>query len=82
MAERALSGATLEREPFKEPERTSAMTNAAKNSRHGHVFRPGPFHARRAYWLDSGVLHWRIGSGKGHAALVDIASMRVWLPPA
>ncbi len=44
---------------------------------YGHVFRPGPFHRRRAYWLDSAVLHWRIDSAKGHVQLADIASMRL-----
>mgnify|MGYP007078756602 FL=1 len=53
------------------------MTKAREHSRHGHAFRPGPFHKRRAYWLDGGVLHWRIGSREGHAHLADIASMRL-----
>lgn len=53
------------------------MTNAREMSRHGHVFRPGPFHRRRAYWLNGAVLHWRIGTSEGHVALTDIASMRL-----
>ena len=53
------------------------MTNARELSQHGHVFRPGPFHRQRAYWLDGGLLHWRIGSDEGHVALADIASMRL-----
>ena len=53
------------------------MTNVREQSQHGHVFRPGPFHWRRAYWLDGAVLHWRIGSREGHVALTDIASMRL-----
>ncbi|WP_071797458.1 hypothetical protein [Natronohydrobacter thiooxidans] len=53
------------------------MTNAREQSQHGHVFRPGPFHRRRAYWLDGAVLQWRIGSSEGHVALTDIASMRL-----
>ncbi|MDK8874207.1 hypothetical protein [Paracoccus sp. SSJ] len=53
------------------------MTNAREQSQHGHAFRPGPFHQRRAYWLDGAMLHWRIGSSEGHVALTDIASMRL-----
>lgn len=54
------------------------MTDAGETGRHGHVFRPGPFHRRRAYWLDGGVLHWRIGAGPGgHVAVGDIAAMRL-----
>ena len=53
------------------------MTNAREQSQHGHAFRPGPFHRRRAYWLDGAMLHWRIGSSEGHVALTDIASMRL-----
>lgn len=56
------------------------MTNARELGQHGHVFRPGPFHRRRAYWLDGAVLHWRIDSAEGHAQLADIASMRLYLP--
>lgn len=53
------------------------MTNVREMSQHGHVFRPGPFHRRQAYWLDSAVLHRRIGTGEEHLALKDIASMRL-----
>lgn len=53
------------------------MTNAREQSQHGHVFRPGLFHRRRAYWLDGAVLHWHIGSSEGRVALTDIASMRL-----
>lgn len=53
------------------------MTDAGAFSQHGHVFRPGPFHRRRAYWLDGTVLHWRIGAEEGHVHLADIASMRL-----
>ena len=53
------------------------MTNARELSQHGHVFRPGPFHRCRAYWLDGAVLHWRIGSVEGHVQLSEIASMRL-----
>lgn len=56
------------------------MTNAHEKSQHGHVFRPGPFRRRRAYWLDGGVLHWRIGDSPGHVPLTDIASMRLHVP--
>lgn len=51
-----------------------------ESSRHGHVFRPGPFHRLRAYWLDGGVLHWRIGHETGHVALQDIKGIRFNLP--
>lgn len=54
------------------------MTNAHEMSQHGHVFRPGPFRWRRAYWLDGTVLHWRIGDNPGgHVQLADIAAMRL-----
>lgn len=53
------------------------MSDAREQSRHAHVFRPGPFHRRRAWWLDGAVLHWRIGSGEGHVQLADIVSMRL-----
>jgi hypothetical protein len=56
------------------------MTDAHENSQHGHVFRPGPLHRRRAYWLDGTVLHWRIGNSPGHVGLADIASIRLNLP--
>ena len=54
------------------------MPNVHDMSRYGHVFRPGPFHRRRAYWLDGAVLHWRIGDGPGgHVHLIDIVAMRL-----
>lgn len=53
------------------------MSNTEETS---HVFRPGPFHQRRAYWLDGAALHWRIGSDTGQVPLADIASMRLNLP--
>jgi len=56
------------------------MTNARERSQHGHVFRPGPFHWRRAYWLDGSVLHWRISDHPGQVRLADIDSMRLNLP--
>lgn len=56
------------------------MTAAEEHSQHGHIFRPGPFRARRAYWLDGAVLHWRIGRRKGHLHLADIACLRLYLP--
>lgn len=56
------------------------MSGAKENSRYGHVFRPGPFHKSRAYWLDGAILHWRIGDHADHVALDDIAAMRLYLP--
>lgn len=56
------------------------MTDAREHSQHAHVFRPALFGARRAYWLDGGVLHWRIGNCRGHVAVADIVSMRLWMP--
>lgn len=56
------------------------MINARERSQHGHVFRPGPFHWRRAYWLDGSVLHWRISDHTGQVRLADIDSMRLNLP--
>lgn len=56
------------------------MSNVQENSRHGHVFRPGPFHKSRAYWLDGAILHWRIGDDEDHVPLSDIAAMRLYLP--
>jgi hypothetical protein len=53
------------------------MTDAGEFSQHGHVFRPGPFHRRRAYWLDGTVLRWRVRTEEGHVHLADIASMRL-----
>lgn len=57
------------------------MTEARENSRLGHVYRPGPFHRRRAYWLDGEALHWQIGRASGHVALRDIAGLRLDLTP-
>lgn len=54
--------------------------NARENSKHGHVFRPGPFHRHRAYWLDGAKLHWRIGNQAGHLPLSDISALRLYLP--
>jgi len=56
------------------------MTDSRENSRFGHVFRPGPFRARQAWWLDGHVLHWKIGHSAGRIALAEIASMRLHLP--
>ncbi|WP_116655118.1 hypothetical protein [Pelagibacterium sediminicola] len=53
------------------------MSDAHELSRHGHVFRPGPFHRRRAYWLEGAALHWRIGADEGQAQLADMAFMRL-----
>lgn len=56
------------------------MTDALEHGPHGHVFRSGPFHRRRAYWLEGATLHWRIGSRQGHVPLADIAAMRLHMP--
>lgn len=56
------------------------MTNTHESSKRGHVFRPGPFHRRRAYWLNGAVLHWRVGSEEGYTPLAEIESMRLYLP--
>jgi hypothetical protein len=47
---------------------------------HRHVFRPGPFHPCRVYWLEDATLHWRVGPRQGHVALADIAAMRLHMP--
>lgn len=54
--------------------------NAQENSQHGHVFRPGLFRRRRAYWLDGHILRWRIGNETGQVPLGQVASMRLYLP--
>jgi len=56
------------------------MTDSHENTRHGHVFRPGPFRARQGWWLDGHVLHWKIGQSAGHIPLAEIASVRLHLP--
>lgn len=53
------------------------MSDARDLGQHGHVFRPGPLHRLRAYWLDGAELHWRSGSEDGHVQLSEIASMRL-----
>lgn len=56
------------------------MTDAQEHGPQGHVFRPGPFHPRRAYSLEGAALHWRIGSRQGQVLLSDIAAMRLHMP--
>lgn len=56
------------------------MTGTRENSRHGHVFRPGPLRAQQAWWLEGHVLHWKRGQKTGHIPLGEIASMRLHLP--
>lgn len=57
------------------------MDDPAQLNPKSHVFRPGPFRAVRAYWLDGDALHWRSGTRKGQVALRDIASLRLNLVP-
>lgn len=56
------------------------MTDARENSKYGHVFRPGPLRAMRSYWIDSGMLRWRIGGREGRVPVAEIVSMRLWMP--
>lgn len=52
-------------------------TASADTGQHGHVFRPGPFHRRRALRLDGAVLHWQVGGQRRTLRLADIAAMRL-----
>ncbi|MEX4010313.1 hypothetical protein [Neoaquamicrobium sediminum] len=51
--------------------------DAQEFSKYGHVFRPGLFRRRRAFWLDGDILHWRKGRVKGHIALSAITDVVV-----
>jgi hypothetical protein len=57
------------------------MTHHDDIGQHSHVFRPGLFRATRAYWLNGGVMHWRIGKNTGHIALSEIAALHLCTPP-
>jgi hypothetical protein len=56
------------------------MGGAGENSRLGHVFRSWPWQRERAVWLDSAVLHWRVGERVTRLPLTEIAVMRLNLP--
>jgi len=51
--------------------------DAQEFSKYGHVFRPGLFRRRRAFWLDGHILHWRKGRVKGHVPLSAIMDVVV-----
>lgn len=59
----------------------AVMIDAGENSRLGHLYRPNPFSADRAYWLDGHVLRWRQGVESGRLSLSDVSLVQVILPP-
>ncbi|MFD1255112.1 hypothetical protein [Devosia equisanguinis] len=44
-------------------------------SKYGHVFRPGLFRRRQAFWLNGDILHWRKGTSRGHIALTGVVDL-------
>ena len=61
--------------------RHSPMVQLGHIGQYSHVFRPGLFRATRVYWLNGGILHWRIGKKTGHLAVGDVARLHLHPPP-